>query len=176
MRKVLSKEFFLQDAVKAAEELLGKYLVRRLDSREELALIINEVEAYDGPEDKANHASKGKTERTEVMFKLGGVFYVYLVYGMHWMLNIVVGEKDYPAAILLRGAGKIIGPARLTKFLGVDKGFNKKEATIDTGLWFEDRGVTVKRESIIRTPRIGVHYAGAEWSEKPYRFRINSDG
>lgn len=131
---------------------------------------INEVEAYDGPHDLANHASKGKTPRTEIMFEKGGFFYIYFVYGIHWMLNVVVGEKEYPAALLIRGAGHLSGPARLTKFLEIDGGFNKLKAEPATGLWFEDRGESVDKSEIIRAPRIGVDYAGPEWSHAPYRF------
>jgi DNA-3-methyladenine glycosylase len=169
MNKVLDEKFFAGDAVSIAESLLGKYLVRS-NGEGETALMLNEVEAYDGPSDKACHASKGMTPRTEIMFGDGGFFYVYFVYGIHWMLNIVVGKKDYPAAVLLRGAGDVSGPARLTKFLKVDKAFNKKKAEKATGLWFEDRGVKVDKPDIIRTPRIGVDYAGKVWSKKPYRF------
>ena len=94
-----------------AENLLGKYLVRKIGNKE-IALKINEIEAYDGFEDKASHAHKGKTERNKVMFGEAGNWYIYLVYGMHNMLNIVTGKKDYPAAILIRGAGDISGPGQ----------------------------------------------------------------
>jgi DNA-3-methyladenine glycosylase len=172
MREVLAENFFYGDTLSIAEKLLGKYLVRRVNG-EETALLINELEAYDGPGDKACHASKGKTPRNEIMFGEGGYFYVYFVYGVHWMLNIVVGEKDYPAAILIRGAGEISGPARLTKFLKVDKGLNKKKAVPETGLWFEDRGIKLKNKNIIKTPRIGIDYAGPVWSKKPYRLCLD---
>jgi len=171
LRKILDEDFFVGETLFITKNLLGKYLVRR-DGDKELALMTNEVEAYDGPEDKACHAFKGKTPRTEIMFARGGRFYVYFVYGIHWMLNIVVGKEDYPAAILIRGAGDISGPARLTKFLGIDKALNNKSANEESGLWFEDRGVIIDDERIITTPRIGVDYAGEIWSKKPYRFII----
>ncbi len=169
MRRILDEKFFSGDTIKIAEKLLGKYLVR-IKGGEEIALEINEVEAYDGVHDKASHASKGRTSRNEVMFARGGAWYVYFVYGIHWMLNIVVGEEEHPAAILIRGAGKISGPARLTKYLGVDGTFNKKMAALETGLWIEDRGEPADKKKIVQTPRIGVDYAGEEWSLKPYRF------
>ena len=106
------------------------------------------------------------------MFGPAGHFYVYLIYGMYWMLNIVTGEKDYPAAILLRGAGPICGPGRLTKTLNIDKHLNGKLISPENGLWIENHG-NISPE-IISTPRIGIDYAGPKWSQKPYRFVLKS--
>lgn len=169
MRKILSPKFFNRPTLQVAKDLLGKYLIRKIDDKE-IVLPITEVEAYDGFKDKASHASRGKTLRNEVMFGPAGYFYVYFTYGVHWMLNVVTGPKNYPAATLIRGAGEINGPARLTKFLRIDKCFNGKLADRQSGLWFEDRGNVSTHQKIIRTPRIGVSYAGPVWSEKKYRF------
>ena len=179
MSKVLTQNFFNRSVLIVAKELLGKYLVRRV-GRKETALMITEVEAYDGHEDKASHASKGLTERNKPMFGPAGYFYVYFTYGMHWILNIVTGPKNYPAAVLIRGTDKISGPARLTKFLKIDKICNGKKAEPKTGLWFEDRGANPRSDlksskrsdlkKIVKTPRIGVVYAGPIWSKKKYRF------
>ena len=133
--------------------------------------MISEVEAYNGPEDKASHASRGKTERNKMMFGEAGNWYVYFTYGMHWMLNIVTGPKDYPAAVLIRGTDKISGPARITKFLQIGRKFNGKPADKKTGLWIEDRGIKIKKSQITATKRIGVDYAG-KWANKPYRFKL----
>ena len=165
----LPAEFFNRPALKVARDLLGKSLVRRhADGRLESA-IIHETEAYIGPHDKACHAAKGHTPRTAVMFGPAGHWYVYFVYGIHWMLNVVTGDEGYPAAVLLRGAGRWIGPARLTKGLSIDKQFNGQPAAEASGLWIEDRGIVLPRSAVSRTPRIGVDYA-AEWAAKPYRF------
>ena len=169
MRKILTKKFFERSALEVAENLLGKYLVRKISGKE-IALKINEVEAYDGFEDKASHAHKGRTERNKVMFGEAGRWYVYLVYGMHNMLNIVTGGKDYPAAILIRGAGELSGPGRLTKFLKINKKLNGKIASVETGLWFEDRGDVIDNKKIKRSARVGVDYAGPIWAKKDYRF------
>ena len=169
MRKILDKNFFEKSTLKIAENLLGKYLVSKI-GRKEIALKINEVEAYDGFEDKASHAHKGKTERNKIMFGEAGNWYVYLVYGIHNMLNIVTGEKDYPAAILIRGVGDMNGPGKLTKFLKINKELNGKNASLETRLWFEDRGEVVNKKKIKRTSRIGVDYAGPIWAKKNYRF------
>ena len=106
------------------------------------------------------------------MFGEAGRIYIYFVYGIHHMLNIVAGKKDYPAAILIRGAGGINGPAKLTKFLDITKKINGKKADPKTGVWFEDRGEKIPLSKIKRTPRIGVQYAGKIWANKPYRFII----
>jgi DNA-3-methyladenine glycosylase len=108
------------------------------------------------------------TKRNAVMFGPAGHWYVYLCYGMHWMLNIVTGAEGQPAAVLIRGAGEFVGPGRVTRGLGIDKAFDGLSATRVTGLWFEV-GEPISRKQIMRTPRIGVGYAG-EWAKKPLRF------
>ena len=161
---ILRTSFFDRPTLEVTEDLLGKYLVSQNGS-----VMITEVEAYDGPKDKACHAYKGLTPRTAPMFGPAGYWYVYLIYGMYWMLNIVTGNEGYPAAVLIRGAGDWNGPGKLTKNLGIDQSFNAKKADEKTGLWIEDRGVVIPQTQIVRTPRIGVDYAG-EWAKKPYRF------
>lgn len=176
MKKVLNRKFFERSALEVAPDLLGKFLCRRsLGGGTAKCYMITEVEAYDGIKDKASHASHGRTARNEPMFGEAGRWYVYFTYGMHWMLNIVIGKKDYPAAVLIRGIfapRRLDGPAKLSKFLKIDKRFNNKIAHRKTGLWIEDRGIKIKKSKIMRTPRIGVGYAG-EWKDKPYRFLID---
>ena len=137
-----------------------------------MAFMITEVEAYDGPEDKACHAHRGKTERNAVMFGPAGVWCVYFCYGMHWMLNIVTGSVGYPAAVLIRGVEGFSGPGILTKHLHIDKRLTNKRADRSAGLWIENRGLVIPKERILRTRRVGVAYAGA-WSRKPYRFILS---
>jgi len=181
MTKTLSKKFFNRPTVTVAKKLIGKYIVRRRRGRQ-IALMITEVEAYDGPYDLASHASRGRTLRTKVMFGEAGRFYIYFVYGMHWLVNIVTGPKDYPAAVLLR-AGlyydpitkkeiAINGPARLARFLNITKTQNGKYADKKTGVWFEDCGTKINPHHIIAKKRIGVEYAGPLWAIKPYRFTL----
>jgi DNA-3-methyladenine glycosylase len=170
---VLDEDFFARPALTVAKELLGKHLVRRIGKRE-IAVPIHEVEAYIGPQDLACHGRFGCTPRTEVMFGPAGRWYVYLCYGMHWMLNVVTDEPGHPAAVLFRGAGEFTGPGKLTKGLEIDKRLNATDAVESTGLWIEDRGVVVRKSQIERTPRIGVDYAG-EWKDKLYRFNLISE-
>jgi DNA-3-methyladenine glycosylase len=132
--------------------------------------MITETEAYDGWNDKASHASRGKTKRNEIMFRSAGHIYVYFTYGMHWMLNIVTGKKDYPAAVLIRGLEGINGPARLTKRLDITRALNGKRLGRTSGLWIESRARHIAPSSIKRTPRIGVAHAGPAWARKKWRF------
>ena len=173
MRKVLRQDFFNRNTQKVAEDLLGKYVVRKIGSKE-ISWMITETEAYDGPNDKASHASRGRTARTEVMFGPPGHFYIYLCYGTLFMLNVVTVPKDYPAAVLIRGVEGYSGPGKLTKALKIDKKLNELLAVPKSGLWFEDRGVVIKKSDIQKTPRVGVAYAGREWSKKKYRFVLST--
>lgn len=103
------------------------------------------------------------------MFCEAGTIYVYFTYGMHWMLNIVTEEEDFPSAVLIRGTENVSGPARLTKALKIDKKLNGLKLGRKSGLWVEE-GELRPNDKIIRTPRIGVAYAKAGWADKPYRF------
>ncbi len=178
---MLTKKFLGRSAVAVARELIGCFLYRSISSSKTGLRGVNKVqkymivetEAYEGLKDKASHASRGETERNKVMFGQAGVWYVYFTYGMHYMLNIVCGPQNYPAAVLIRGmvsekGEKIIGPGRLTKKLNIDKSFNGKKSSRRTGLWIQKR--EVKPPTIFRTPRIGVNYSGPIWSKKHYRF------
>lgn len=172
--KVLRPDFFNQSSIVAAKKLLGKFLVRKI-GKKILARKITEVEVYEGLKDRGSHASKGKTERNKIMFGPAGRWYIYLNYGMHWMLNIVTRKKDFPAAILIRGVEGINGPGRVTKFFKINKFFNGKIASPQIGLWIEDRGVHVSKDQIKKGPRIGIDYAGPYWSRRHLRFWIKSN-
>ncbi|HEY4519421.1 MAG TPA: DNA-3-methyladenine glycosylase [Candidatus Paceibacterota bacterium] len=168
---VLRHSFFAHKAPNVARALLGQYLVRKRGKNVSRYIII-ETEAYDGFHDRASHASRGKTPRNEVMFGKAGQWYVYFVYGMHEMLNIVCGDVGYPSAVLIRAVGGIVGPARLTKALGITRAHNKKLASRASGLWIERSGTRVPSRAIVRTPRVGVAYAG-EWAHKKWRFILS---
>lgn len=170
MKKVLPKKFFNRPTITVAKDLLGCVLVRKINNKQ-IKSVITEVEAYDGFLDRASHAHRGKTKRNAVMFGEAGHWYVYLTYGIHIMLNIVTGPKDFPAAILIRGIDIANGPGRLTKKLKISKSFNTKTTSKNSGLWIENgskKGLKIKRSA-----RIGVDYAGPVWANKKYRFYIN---
>ncbi len=169
MNKSLPSSFFNRSTLTVARELIGCYLVREQKGKIERYLI-TETEAYDGPKDLASHASKGRTKRTQIMFDHPGKIYVYLVYGMHWMFNIVTGPKDYPAAVLIRGLEGLNGPGILTKKLNITGKINNKILSPKNKIWIEKPQTLIPSTKIKRTPRIGVDYAGPIWSKKKWRF------
>lgn len=164
MRLPLS--FYERDVLEVAPELLGKILVRNSDHGQ-VKYMITEVEAYRGQEDQASHARFGKTMRNSVMFGSGGILYVYFIYGMYWMLNIVTGKAEQPQAILIRGAGNISGPGRVTKILSIDRSFNGENLSVSDRIWIEDHGFAA---SIVQKPRFGINYAGEPWKSLPWRY------
>jgi DNA-3-methyladenine glycosylase len=172
-RIITASELRSDDTVSLARSLLGKVLVRTT-ATERRACLITEVEAYDGEKDRACHASKGRTARTEVMYQAGGIWYVYLCYGVHEMLNLVTGPADYPAAVLIRGVAGINGPGRLTRQLQIDRKLNGRPALPASGLHLEDNGIEIPRRLIRAGPRIGVAYAGPVWAKKPWRFCVEA--
>lgn len=172
--KRLTRKFFERPTLRVARELLGKVIVRRI-GKHKISVRIIETEAYIGKKDLASHARFGKTKRNAVMYGHPGVWYPYFIYGMHWMLNVTTEELDKPAAVLIR-AGVLVetempikGPGTLTKTLRADGSYYGKSAT-SGDLYIEDRGVHPKK--IIRTPRIGIDYAGA-YKDKKWRFVIS---
>ena len=191
MHRRIKRVFFSKSTLEVARGLLGCYLVRRMGNRVIRVRII-ETEAYVGPKDKASHASRGSTPRTQVMFGKPGYLYVYLVYGMHYCLNVVTEREGYPAAVLIRGCRLprqprmsilvpygtkidnkefvINGPGKACRALKIDKRLNGEDSVVSRQLWFE-RGKLRRGESIASGKRIGVAYAGA-WQHKPWRFWI----
>lgn len=167
MNKKLSENFFRRDCLEVAPDLVGKILVRRLSDGTIIKERISETEAYRGEEDKACHASKGKTKRTEILYGESGMIYVYLCYGIHWLMNITTGEKDNPQCVLIR-AGKVHnGPAKLTKYLQIDGSFNNYKICGNPDIWIEDDGF---RPEIKTASRVGIDYAGDYWKNIEWRF------
>ena len=168
----LPASFYRRPTLEVARDLLGRTLCRELADGTVLRGRLVEVEAYDGPNDRASHAFRGMTKRNRWMFEAGGLAYVYLVYGMHHCLNVVTGEAGYPAAVLLRaaeppGALSACGPGRLTRAFQVDRKLDGS-SFLSGPLWLE-AGEPVPDRAVRRTPRIGVDYAGA-WAARRYRF------
>lgn len=164
----LGPDFFQQSALDMAPQLLGKQLVRRFDPKTIRSYMITETEAYMGEEDLACHASKGRTTRTEIMYARGGFVYVYLIYGVYWMLNVVSGGNEQPQAVLIRGLETINGPGRLTKQLLIDQTFYGEDLLSSPRIWIEDSEL---KPEFLRTPRIGIDYAG-KWKDRPWRFLL----
>ena len=162
--------FFLEDALIIAPKMLGMKLVRKLNDGSTIRLNITEIEVYRGEDDLACHASKGKTDRTQIMFEEGGKVYVYLIYGMYWLLNFTAGEEGIPQAILIRGTEEVSGPGRIGRFLQLDKSFYGEDLGTSNRLWLE-YGETIEEESMEHLPRVGVDYAGSYWAGILWRWR-----
>ena len=190
--KKLSNDFYQrEDVVLIAKELLGKVLVTNFND-EITAGIITETEAYNGAVDKASHAyNNRRTNRTEIMFGIGGNAYVYLCYGIHHLFNVVTNKNEIPHAILIRAVqpykgnnimlnrlnrkvlpANIAGPGLVSKALGINtihSGMSLKSKE----LYIADEGIIFPENAIKSTPRIGVDYA-EEDALLPYRFVVES--
>ena len=171
-KQKLRRSFYSQSALEVAQQLIGKILVRRI-GRKLLRAQIVETEAYLGPQDLASHSSKGRTKRTEVMFGRAGHAYVYLIYGMYDMLNVVTGVRGEAHAVLIRGAkpldgwdAKLSGPGRLACAFQITRSHNGLDLT-GNELYFLDNPAHKPRWTA--TKRINIDYAG-EWKHALLRF------
>jgi DNA-3-methyladenine glycosylase len=187
----LASEFYMRDnLVQVAKELLGKVLFTKFNGVI-TAGVITETEAYAGVNDRASHAYKDRrTKRTEVMYAEGGTAYVYLCYGIHHLFNVVTNKKDTPHAVLIRSVkpltgvdvirkrrGKVLadstlckGPGTVSEGLGI-KTSHSGLSLLGDQIWIEDKAVVIRQRDIIKSPRIGVDYAGAD-ALLPYRFTV----
>lgn len=159
----LDYTFYHRPCLAVAHDLVGKVLVCG-DKR----LRISETEAYVGEGDTACHAHKGRTKRTEVMYMKAGTIYIYLCYGMHWLLNIVTGEEDMPEAVLIRACVDANGPAKLTKYLGIT-GEQNRQNICGEDLYIIDDDYTCE---VTTDKRVGIGYASEEDQNRPWRFKI----
>jgi len=170
MNKRIGRDFYRRDVLEVAPDLLGKQIVRIFPDGTRGSYTITETEAYRGGEDNACHASRGRTPRTDVMFGDGGYLYMYLIYGMYWMLNIVTSTEGVPQAVLIRGLREASGPGRLTRLIGADKEFYGEDLVTSRRIWLEESMI---RPDYYTTPRIGIEYAGEPWKDMPWRFLMN---
>lgn len=169
MAKRLGRRLLSQPATVLAPELLGKLLCRRTDQGV-LKYRIMETECYYGEEDTACHASKGKTERTKVLYEKGGTAYVYLCYGMHSLFNVVSGKEGHPEAVLIRGVTGYNGPGKLTHAMEIDRALNGEDMVISNQLWLEDDGC---RPDYRTAKRVGIDYATEEYRDILWRFIVD---
>lgn len=168
MNRRLTAAFFERDVLEVAPELVGKLLCRRLDDERILSVRIAETEVYRGEEDQACHARFGKTRRTEMMYQNGGYAYIYLVYGLHHLFNVVTGKEGQPQAVLVRAMEKPLnGPGKWTKALGITVEKNGLYLPESKEIWLEDDGY---RPALDTAPRVGIDYAGEPWKSILWRF------
>ena len=152
--------------MEVARDLVGKVLVHKTPAGE-LRLRISETEAYCGEADTACHAHKGRTNRTEVMYADAGTVYIYLCYGVHWLLNIVTGDAEDPQAVLIRACVEAPGPGRLTKALGITGELNRSTVCKGDALCIEDDGFSCH---VTTAKRVGIGYAAQEDQDRLWRF------
>ena len=174
----LPRSFYDRDTTLVAQELLGKHLVHVVAGVERVGRIV-EIEAYLGPHDRAAHSARGLTPRTQVMFGPAGHAYVYLIYGMHWCMNVVTEEEGHASAVLLRAlepvkgvAGRTQGPALLCKSMGIDGRLTGHDLSSDDLYIADPRDDAPIR--IVKRRRIGVDYAG-HWARRLLRFYIGGN-
>jgi DNA-3-methyladenine glycosylase len=193
MFKKLPRKFYYQPTLKVAQQLLGKYLVRQNGQQKLIGRIV-ETEAYLGHHDKASHAFDKVTARNQIMYGPAGFWYVYLIYGIFYCLNIVTQEKGFPSAVLIRalepieGIGTMkrlrkksdfrdlaSGPGKLCQALKIDRTLNKTKAFgQNCCLWIEQRE-KLSDFKIVSGRRIGVDYAGTYWANRQWRFFIKNN-
>ncbi len=167
----IQAEVYQQDVLVVAPLLIGKILVRRLPTGEQLRYRIIETEAYRGEEDTACHARVGKTNRTATLYQHGGIAYVYLCYGIHFLFNVVTGSVDNPQAVLIRGVEGYNGPGKLTKAMQIDKNMNGIDLASSADIWIEDDGTKQKYET---SKRIGIDFATEYYRNIEWRYVIKS--
>lgn len=172
----LPRAFYDRDTIEVAHELLGMHLVHRVEGVERIGRIV-EVEAYLGPRDLAAHSARGLTPRTRVMFGPPGYAYVYLIYGMHWCMNVVTQEEGKASAVLLRAVEPVAGieartqgPGLLCKAMGIDGRRNGHDLLSDE-LFIRRPAKRAGPIAIVKRPRIGVDYAG-HWARRLLRFYV----
>lgn len=194
----VAQDFYLGHATAVARSLLGKLLVRRLDGCLMSGVII-ETEAYQGEDDLGCHARSGRTPRTQVMYGPCGRAYVYFTYGMHWLLNVVTGSQDVPAAVLIRSIQPVVGlekmmalrpprrltadgkpgtdylngPAKLCQALAVDGRLNGSPVyDTQNDLWIADAGIVIPDQDVEKSARIGLFSVPEPWKSIPWRYQI----
>lgn len=182
-RARLDRDAFNQPTLRVARDLLGTFIVHKVVGGPAHAMIA-EVEAYRGPADRASHARGGRrTPRVEPLYRDGGTSYVYLVYGLHWLLNFSTVGPDIPEGVLIRGIvvqgdgapHLVSGPGNVTRYLRVDKRQDGVDVTRSDELWLERRGIRVPPRFVRSGPRIGIDYAGPYWAARPWRFWIDAE-
>lgn len=165
--KRLEKDFFARSCLAVAPELCGKVICRRLPDGGLLTLRISETEAYNGINDSACHAHKGRTARSEMLWREPGTIYVYLCYGIHWLMNVITGAEGDPQGVLIRACEGYVGPGKLTKYLLVTKELNGKSFLDSEEIWIADDGYSPE----VKTDRrVGIDYARPEDRDRLWRF------
>jgi DNA-3-methyladenine glycosylase len=166
---VFNKAFFERDCLDVAPDLVGKIIAHKIGD-EVIKLRISETEAYRGEEDTACHAHIGRTPRTEVLYMEAGTIYVYLCYGVHYLLNIITEKENIPQGVLIRACVEAEGPGKLTKKLKITKELNKQSIINNPEIWLEDDGMIVELDY---DKRVGIDYADEVDRNRLWRYKLS---
>jgi DNA-3-methyladenine glycosylase len=189
---ILPRDFFDRPTPDVARALLGCKLVRQLNGSQ-MAGLVCETEAYQGEADLGCHARAGKTERTTVMYGAPGTLYIYFVYGMHWLMNIVTEPEGIPAAVLIRAIfpiegleamakyrpqqaykdGWLDGPAKLTQALSLDGKMNGLDLCRQDSRLQVETGRSISESKIQVGARVGLNSVPEPWKSMPWRFMVD---
>jgi DNA-3-methyladenine glycosylase len=188
--KPLPESFYTRDTIEVARGLIGKTLVRQ-DGKVRISGMIIETEAYRGEEDLACHCRAGRTPRTEIMYGPAGRAYVYLIYGMYWLFNIVTEKTGNPGAVLIRAVEPLEGldliaerrkghprknwtdgPGKLSRALNILGDLNGSIIYSTKGPLFIAQGKNIPSEVIQTGPRVGLDSVPEPWRSIPWRFRV----
>ena len=193
MNVKLDLNFYLHHNVnEISKNLLGKFLLTNIKGQITGGMIV-ETEAYAGITDKASHAyNNRKTNRTKVLYENGGIAYIYLCYGIHYLFNVVTNTTEIPHAVLIRAVeptdgidlmckrreqkyklNLTNGPGSLTMALGINTSHSRM-SLLESKIWIESRNINIKNNNIISSPRVGIDYA-QEYIKKPWRYRIKNN-
>lgn len=168
MGKRLARKYYSRPATELAPDLIGKLLCRRTQDGV-LRYRIAETECYYSEKDTACHASRGKTERTKILYEKGGTAYIYLCYGMHSLFNVVTGKEGFPEAVLIRGVEGFNGPGKATRAMSIDRSLNGIDLVTSRELWIEDDGA---KPEYTAAKRVGIDYATEEYRDILWRYII----
>ena len=163
----LTHDFFKRDVIEVAPDLIGKIIVRKFDDGTEIRTRITEDEAYTEKGDLGCNAPKGRSPKTEMFYHEGGSIFIYICYGVHYMLNFTTGLGEYKQGILIRSVEGVFGPGKVSKFLGIDKSFSGEDTATSKRIWLEDDGTKLTYQA---GPRINIDYAEEPWLTIPWRF------
>lgn len=167
--KQLHSDFFKRDAFEIAPDLIGKLLCVRQEDGELKCLRISETEVYCGLDDSATHARFGRTRHAGVLYEEGGTLYIYRSRGVHYFMNFVTGERDYPQAVMIRACESADGPGKLTKALGITNVWHGLKLDEQSHIYVFDDG---QRFEIEQLPRVGIGRATERDRNRLWRYRL----
>ena len=164
-KHLFPKNFFYRHSKLVAPDLIGCYLTKKNNDKEQIKGIIVETEAY-SQEEEACHGYRKITKSNKSLFGKPGTFYIYKTYGIHHCLNIVTDKENFASGVLIRAVfipqkneRLASGPGLVTKTFGIDIAFNSLEVLNGNELWISQRDLIIEKKDLIQTTRIGISKA-----------------